>query len=67
MNINSISAYPENPPLFQFTTVADCPHIYVPYECELLWTQFFSKLRLASDGKRYFNGVEITRGSTSNE
>ena len=39
-------------PLFQFTTVADCPHIYVPYECELLWTQFFSKLRLASDAAR---------------
>lgn len=49
-------------PLFKYTSIAECPHIYVPYECELLWKYFFSKITLEEDGKRYFEGQEITKG-----
>lgn len=49
-------------PLFKYTSIADCPHIYVPYECELLWEQFFSKLSLEESGKRYFEGKMIQKG-----
>lgn len=51
-------------PLFKFTTVADCPHIYTPYECELLWEQFFSKIKLSADGKRYYNNQEVVKGTS---
>ncbi|MBS4534890.1 hypothetical protein GOQ29_04580 [Clostridium sp. D2Q-14] len=53
----------DNIPLFKFTSVTECPHIYVPYECELLWEQFFSKITLETNGKRYFDGQEIVNGN----
>jgi polyhydroxybutyrate depolymerase len=49
-------------PLFRYASVADCPHAYVPYECDLLWREFFGKITMDSTGKRYFDGREITRG-----
>jgi polyhydroxybutyrate depolymerase len=49
-------------PLFRYASVGDCPHAYVPYECDLLWREFFGKITMDSTGKRYFDGREITRG-----
>jgi polyhydroxybutyrate depolymerase len=52
----------DNIPLFRYASVADSPHAYVPYECDLIWREFFSKITMDSTGKRYFNGREIVRG-----
>jgi polyhydroxybutyrate depolymerase len=49
-------------PLFRYASVGDCPHAYVPYECDLLWREFFSKITKDSNGTRYFDGREIVRG-----
>ncbi|MDR2404547.1 MAG: hypothetical protein LBD78_11025 [Spirochaetaceae bacterium] len=49
-------------PLFRYASVGDCPHAYVPYECGLLWREFFGKITMDSAGKRYFDGREIVRG-----
>jgi polyhydroxybutyrate depolymerase len=49
-------------PIFRYATANNCPHAYIPYEAELLWLYFFSRITLESDGKRYFDGQEITRG-----
>jgi polyhydroxybutyrate depolymerase len=51
-----------NIPLFRFATAKNCPHAYLPSEAELIWVEFFSKITMEEDGKRYFNGQEITRG-----
>jgi polyhydroxybutyrate depolymerase len=49
-------------PLFRYASVGDCPHAYTPYECDLLWREFFGKITMDSTGKRYFDGREIVRG-----
>ncbi|MDR2404548.1 MAG: hypothetical protein LBD78_11030 [Spirochaetaceae bacterium] len=49
-------------PLFHYATANNCAHAYIPYECELLWRSFFMRITLGPDGKRYFDGREITRG-----
>jgi polyhydroxybutyrate depolymerase len=49
-------------PIFRYATANNCPHAYIPYEAELLWLYFFSKITMEEDGKRYFDGQEITRG-----
>lgn len=35
-------------------------HIYEPLEASVIWEQFFTKITLASDGQRYFDGQAIT-------
>jgi len=49
-------------PLFRYTSVAELPHIYTPYMCDLLWQEFFGKITMDLDGKRYYDGHEIVRG-----
>ncbi|MDR2785076.1 MAG: hypothetical protein LBB83_04085 [Treponema sp.] len=49
-------------PLFHYATANKCAHAYIPYECDLLWREFFGKITMDSTGKRYFDGREITRG-----
>lgn len=54
----------DNIPLFRFTSVAECPHIYVPDECILLWEDYFSKIVLnRNNGKRYYDGQAIIKGN----
>jgi polyhydroxybutyrate depolymerase len=49
-------------PLFHYATANNSPHAYIPYEAELMWQEFFSKITLEANGKRYFDGQEIKRG-----
>lgn len=49
-------------PIFRYASVADLPHIYLPAECDLLWQDYFSKITLEDDGKRYYDGQVIVRG-----
>jgi polyhydroxybutyrate depolymerase len=46
-------------PIFRYSSVAECPHIYQPHECELVWEEYFSKITLHSNGKRYYENQEI--------
>jgi polyhydroxybutyrate depolymerase len=51
-----------NIPIFKYSSISLLPHIYVPYESEILWQDFFSKIIIDANGKRYYDGVEITKG-----
>ncbi|MCB6367155.1 S-layer homology domain-containing protein [Intestinibacillus massiliensis] len=53
----------DDAPLFKFTTVKNSPHAYLPAEAEMIWDDFFSKYTLGADGKRYYDGKEISRAA----
>jgi hypothetical protein len=38
------------------------PHIYLPYECDLIWQEYFGKITMDANGKRYFEGKEMSKG-----
>ncbi|MDR1540404.1 MAG: hypothetical protein LBU32_20880 [Clostridiales bacterium] len=40
-------------PVFRYASAANCPHTYVPSECEIIWHNVFSKITKDVDGIRY--------------
>lgn len=51
-------------PIFRYSSVADCPHIYQPEECNMLWEMYFSKITKDASGSRFFEGQKIIAGNT---
>jgi polyhydroxybutyrate depolymerase len=54
----------DNIPIFRYATVANCPHTYVPSECNLIWKEFFGKITMDADSKRYFDDQEIVKANS---
>ncbi|MDL2293398.1 hypothetical protein LJC60_02060 [Ruminococcaceae bacterium OttesenSCG-928-D13] len=48
-------------PVFRYATVADCPHTYVPSECDLIWEDYFGRITMDESGRRFFDQKEITK------
>ena len=51
-------------PIFRYSSVADCPHIYQPEECNILWEMYFSKIIKDDSGSRFFEGQKIIAGNS---
>lgn len=51
-------------PIFRYSSVADCPHIYQPEECNILWEMYFSKITKDGLGSRFFEGRKIIAGNS---
>ncbi len=49
----------EGVPLVRFTTVANCPHVYVQETSQTVWDEFFSKYSRGEDGKLFYEGKEV--------
>lgn len=52
-------------PIFRYSSVADCPHIYQPEECNILWEMYFSKIKKNAAGSRFFENQIITAGNST--
>lgn len=53
-------------PIFRYSSVADCPHIYQPEECNILWEMYFSKITKEVSGSRFFEEQKIIAGNSNN-
>lgn len=53
-------------PIFRYSSVADCPHIYQPEECNILWEMYFSKITKDASGSRFFEDRKIIAGNLGN-
>jgi polyhydroxybutyrate depolymerase len=56
--INHVYKNSAGVPLFIFSEVPNSPHAYMPYEAEMIWTQFFSKFS-RQDGILYYEGKPV--------
>lgn len=52
-------------PIFRYSSVADCPHIYQPEECNILWEMYFSKIIKDASGSRFFEEQKIIAGNSA--
>lgn len=52
-------------PIFRYSSVKNCPHIYQPEECDILWKEYFSKITKDASGSRFFEGRKISAGNSA--